>query len=103
MKDKLGYHRDIQVNRLQAPVWPDANTPKFVQWIFVPDGKPPVPVASQIAVSNLPPTSGHAWDAVRNGPLNAQVSTTLAGVDFAAPGRSLLGLHANAGITFSLT
>ena len=102
VKDKLGYHRDIQLNRLQKPEWPDANAPKFVQWIFVPDGKAPVPIASKVTVSNLPPTSGHAWDAIRNGALNAQVSTKLDGVDFAAAGHSLLGLHANAGVTFNL-
>ena len=62
VKDKLGYHRDIQVNRLQKPEWPDANAPKFVQWVFVPDGRSPVPVAGKITVTNLPPTSGHAWD-----------------------------------------
>ncbi len=102
VKDKLGYHRDIQLNRLQKPEWPDANAPKFVQWLFVPDGKAPVPVASQTTVTNLPPTSGHAWDAIRNGALNAQVSTRLDGVDFATNGHSVLSLHANAGITFNL-
>ncbi|KAF0180173.1 MAG: hypothetical protein FD161_951 [Limisphaerales bacterium] len=102
VKDKLGYHRDIQVNRRQKPEWPDANAPKFVQWIFLPDGKSPVQLANQVTVSNLPPTSGHAWDAIRNGPLNAQVSTKLDGVDFATAGHSILGLHANAGITFDL-
>ena len=102
VKDKLGYHRDISLNRLQKPEWPDANTPKFVQWLFVPDGKAPVPIAPQVTVSNLPPTSGHAWDAIRNGALNAQVSTALDGVDYATSGHSLLGLHANAGITFNL-
>ncbi len=102
VKDKLGYHRDIQLNLLQKPEWPDANTPKFVQWVFVPDGKSPVPVAPQVTVSHLPPTSGHAWDAIRNGALNALVSTKLDGVDFAVAGHSLLGLHANAGITFNL-
>ncbi|MBI5801309.1 MAG: DUF1553 domain-containing protein [Verrucomicrobia bacterium] len=102
VKDKLGYHRDIQVNRRQKPEWTDANTPKFVQWIFLPDGKSPVQLANQVTVGNLPPTSGHAWDAIRNGPLNAQVSTKLDGVDFAAAGHSILGLHANAGITFDL-
>ena len=102
VKDKLGYHRDIQLNRLQKPEWGNGNAPKFVQWLFVPDGKGPVPVAPQVTVSNLPPTSGHAWDAIRNGPLNAQVSTKLDGVDFATAGHSLLGLHANAGITFNL-
>ena len=102
VKDMLGYHRDIQVNRRQKPEWPGANTPKFIQWIFLPDGKSPVQIANQVTVSNLPPTSGHAWDAIRNGPLNAQVSTKLDGVDFATAGHSILGLHANAGITFDL-
>ncbi|NDD37261.1 MAG: DUF1549 domain-containing protein, partial [Verrucomicrobia bacterium] len=102
VKDKLGYHRDIQVNRRQKPEWPDSTTPKFVQWIFLPDGKSPVQLANQTTASNLPPTSGHAWDAIRNGPLNAQVSTTLADVDFASAGHSILGLHANAGVTFDL-
>jgi len=101
-REKLGYHNNIQLNRLQKPEWGNGNAPKFVQWLFVPDGKSPVPVAYQVTVSNLPPTSGHAWDAVRNGPLNAQVSTKLDGVDYATAGHSLLGLHANAGITFNL-
>jgi len=101
-QDQLGYHNNIQLNRLQKPEWGNGSAPKFVQWLFVPDGKSPVPVAYQVTVSNLPPTSGHAWDAVRNGPLNAQVSTRLDGVDFASAGHSLLGLHANAGITFNL-
>lgn len=101
-REKLGYHQDIQPNRLQKPEWAGVTAPKFVQWLFVPDGKSPVPVAHQVTVSNLPPTSGHAWDAIRNGPLNAQVSTRLGGVDYAADGHSILGLHANAGITFDL-
>ena len=101
-KDKLGYHNNIQLNRLQKPEWGNGNAPKFVQWLFVPDGKFAVPVAYQVTVSNLPPTSGHAWDAIRNGPLNAQVSTQLDGVDYATAGHSLLGLHANAGVTFNL-
>ena len=102
-KDKLGYHQNIQLNRLQKPEWAGVPAPKFVQWLFVPDGKSVVPVAHQVTVSNLPPTSGHAWDAIRHGPLNAQVSTKLDGVDYAAAGHSLLGLHANGGITFDLT
>ena len=103
VNDKLGYHRDIQVNRLQKPEWGNVPAPKFVQWLFVPDGQAPVPVAPQVTVTNLPPTSGHAWDAIRHGPLNAQITTVLAGVDFAATGHSLLGLHANGGITFNLS
>lgn len=50
----------------------------------------------------IPKTSGEAWDAVRNGPVNAQKATNIGTVDFGAPGHSLLGLHANAAITFDL-
>jgi mono/diheme cytochrome c family protein len=101
---KLGYHRDIQVNRLQKIEWPagEREAAHPVQWVFVPDGKFAVPVASKVEGKGVPATSGHTWDAIRNGPLNAQVSTTIDGVDYAAGGHSILGLHANSGITFDL-
>jgi len=102
---KLGYHRDIQTNRLQRIEWPaevkDAD--RFVSWVFVPDGRNPVPVAAKQEVKGLPATSGHTWDAIRNGPLNAQRSMKIGGVDYAEKEHSILGLHANSGITFDLT
>jgi hypothetical protein len=94
----LGYHRDIAANRLQKI---EPNPLGFVQWVFVPDGRNPVPVAFKQEVK-LPATSGHAWDAIRNGPLAAQRGTAINGVDFAAKEHSILGLHANSGITFDL-
>ncbi len=101
---KLGYHRDIQTNRLQLIEWPaevkDAD--RSVSWVFVPDGRNPVPVATKQEVKGLPATSGHIWDAIRNGPLNAQRSTKIGGVDYAEKEHSILGLHANSGITFDL-
>lgn len=101
---KLGYHRDIQTNRLQRIEWPAEvkDAEHFVDWIFVPDGRNPVPVAPKLEVKGLPATSGHTWDAVRNGPLNAQRSTKIGGVDYAEKEHSILGLHANSGITFDL-
>ena len=96
--EKLGYHRDIAANRLQKI---EPNPLGFVEWVFVPDGSNPVPVASKQEVK-LPATSGHTWDAIRNGPLNAQRGTVIKGVDFAAKDHSILGLHANSGITFDL-
>lgn len=101
---KLGYHRDIQVNRLQKLSLPGdpKDVKRYVQWVFVPDGKAPVPVAYKMEVDNLPPTSGHTWDIIRNGQLNAQVHAKLDGVDYAAAGHSILGLHANGGICFNL-
>lgn len=101
---KLGYHRDIQTNRLQRIEWPAevADADRFVSWVFVPDGRNPVPVAAKQEVKGLPATSGHTWDAIRNGPLNAQRSTKIGGVDYAEKDHSILGLHANSGITFDL-
>ena len=101
---KLGYHRDIQTNRLQRIEWPAEvkEVDRFVSWVFVPDGRNPVPVAAKQEVQGLPATSGHTWDAIRNGPLNAQRSTKIGGVDYAEKDHSILGLHANSGITFDL-
>ncbi|MDI1312422.1 DUF1553 domain-containing protein, partial [Prosthecobacter sp.] len=101
---KLGYHRDIQTNRLQRIEWPAEvkDAERRVLWVFVPDGRNPVPVAAKQEVKGLPATSGHTWDAIRNGPLNAQRSTKIGGVDYAEKDHSILGLHANSGITFDL-
>lgn len=95
---KLGYHRDIMTNRLQKI---EPNPLGLAQWVFVPDGRAKVPVAFKQEVT-LPATSGHAWDAIRNGELAAQRSTTINGVDYKTKGHSMLGLHANSGITFDL-
>lgn len=102
--EKLGYHKDIQTNRLQKVEWlagAPAN-PGFVQWVFVPDGRGPVSVAYKREVQGVPATNGHAWDAIRNGMLNAQKNTRVGEVDYARGGHSLLGMHANSGITFDL-
>lgn len=95
-KEKLGYHRDIQTNRMQkVPSVPS------VLWVFVPNG-PKIPIAYKQEVTGIPTTSGHFWDMIANRPLNAQRSTTLGGTDFATKGHSLLAMHANSGITFDL-
>jgi hypothetical protein len=36
----------------------------------------------KLPIKGIPATSGHAWDVVRNGPLNAQASTVIDGVDY---------------------
>lgn len=102
--DKLGYHRDIQTNRLQRIAWPSdlQKLSHALEWIFVPDGSGDVKVGLNQSITGIPKTSGHAWDAIRNGPLNAQRSTTLDGTDFATAGHSILGMHANIGATFNL-
>ena len=86
-----------------------ANTPKpgptpAVNAVFIPSGPEPVTVTTTgIAVSGLPATSVTGWDAIRNGPVKDQFSTILNEVDYTGAEHSLLGIHANAGITFDLT
>lgn len=103
--EKLGYHRDLPVNHLQEVTDPETlqDSRPFAKWVFIPDGQGRVLVDSERPIEDLPATSGHAWDAIRNGALNSQVSTTLNGVDYATAGHSMLGLHANGGITFDLS
>lgn len=96
---KLG---NIQLNRYAA-----MKTLPLIDGVVIPDGgadgAAKIPVSSTgLTVSGLPRTSGQAWDAIRNGPVASQHSTELGGIDFADEGHSLLGLHANAGITFDL-
>ena len=78
----------------------------FVDGVFIADGKggsAKIPVSSTgLTVTGLPKTSGKAWDMIRNGPVASQHSTKLDGIDFKDTNQSLLGIHANAGITFSL-
>lgn len=79
------------------------STNPFVDGVFIPDGKAAVPVSSTgLTVAGLPKTSGAGWDAVRNGPVASQHSPVAGGIDFTKDGHRLLGLHANAGITFDL-
>lgn len=95
-KDKLGYHRDIQTNRLQkVPSIPS------VLGVFVPSG-PKLPIAFKQEVPGIPVTSGHFWDTIANHPINAQRSTKLGDTDFTKKGHSMLAMHANSGITFDL-
>ena len=74
--------------------------------MFIPDGedgKAEIPVSSTgVTITGLPKTSGDAWDMIRNGPVASQHSPELGGIDFTKDGHSLLGLHANAGITFDV-
>ncbi|MDF1812909.1 MAG: DUF1553 domain-containing protein [Verrucomicrobiales bacterium] len=78
----------------------------FVDGVFVVDGKggeTDIQLNSAgTKIRGIPATGGRAWDHIRNGPLASQHSTELGGIDFAKDGHSLLGIHANAGITFDL-
>ena len=77
----------------------------FVDGVIIPDGQASGDVvisSTGLIAKDIPDTGGNAWDAVRNGPVNSQFSTSLSGVDFSTEGHSLLSLHANAAITFDL-
>lgn len=93
----LGNVKVNQFSRAKVP---------FIDGVFIPEGqggKAVIPVSSTgITITGLPTTSGKAWDAIRNGPVTSQHSAVAGGIDFTKNGRSLLGLHANAGITFDL-
>jgi mono/diheme cytochrome c family protein len=82
---------------------PQPGPTKFVNAVFVPHGPGDVPVTTTgLTVQGIPETSQAGWDAIRNGPVAEQYSTELGDVDYAAKGHTILGLHANAGITFDL-
>lgn len=74
----------------------------FVDGVFVPAHDETKISSSGLKASQLPANSGKAWDMIRNGPVSSQFSTTLGNVDYNSPGHSMIGLHANAGITFDL-
>lgn len=83
-----------------------ASDDDFVDGVFVPDGESQnaeIPISSTgLTIRGLPKTSGNAWDMIRNGPVASQHSSELDGIDFTKNGHNLLGLHANAGITFDV-
>ena len=96
-KKPRGYLSAITVNA------PKPGPTKFVNAVFVPHGPGDVPVTTTgLTVPGIPETSKAGWDAIRNGPVAQQDSTKLDGVDYAGTGHTILGLHANAGITFDL-
>ncbi|HUG69419.1 MAG TPA: DUF1553 domain-containing protein [Pirellulaceae bacterium] len=80
---------------------------EFIDGVFIPDGdvgKADIPISSTgITIKGLPKTSGDAWDMIRNGPVASQHSPELGGINFTEDGHSLLGLHANAGITLDVS
>ena len=96
----LGDLGNVKVNRFSKTQLP------FIDGVFIPEGqngKAAIPVTSSgLTITGLPTTSGKAWDAIRNGPVASQHSPVAGGIDFTKDGHSLLGLHANAGITFDL-
>jgi mono/diheme cytochrome c family protein len=98
--DKRGFLENVAVNQFQRSDIPG------IDGVLIPDGGQLAPESKAIISStglaiSIPDTSGQAWDAIRFGPVNSQHSNTLAGIDFSKD-HQLLGIHANAAITFDL-
>ncbi len=83
----------------------------YVDSVIIPDGgdQQSVTISTQGTLADgIPDTSGMAWDAIRFGPVNQQGSTTIGSIQFGNSGETsqtdhtMIGLHANAAITFSL-
>ena len=75
---------------------------ELIDGVFVPTANETVVSSTGLKATDLPENGGQAWDMIRNGPVASQYSTQLGAVDYDSEGHSLLGLHANAGITFDL-
>jgi hypothetical protein len=104
IEQKRGFLDGAKVNQFLRVQPPDqGGAAELIDGVVIPDGARPVPITSTgITVEGVPATTGDAWDGIRHGPVNAQASTKLEGVDYQSAGHTLLGLHANAAITFDL-
>ena len=74
----------------------------FVDGVFVPANGQTRISSTGLSAHSLPENSGKAWDMIRHGPVSSQYSTTLGTTDYNSAGHSMIGLHANAGITFDI-
>ncbi len=74
----------------------------FVDGVFVPAVAETQISSTGLKATELPAHGGQAWDMIRNGPVASQYSTKLGAIDFVGDGHSMIGLHANAGITFDI-
>ena len=100
IKDTRGFLEDATPNRFHdSPL-------SIIDGVAIPDGKDSgsVPVSSTgLLASEIPATSGKAWDAIRNGPVHSQFTTKMKDVEYNDGLHKLLSLHANALITFDLS
>lgn len=95
----LGFLPNVKPNTFSKVAHP------LIDGVFIPQGGNDlaIPLTSTgITVSGITEGNAQAWDLIRNGPVNSQHSPALDGVRFDESGTSLIGLHANAGITFDL-
>ncbi len=95
--DGTGFLTDIKPNEFVP------SKLRYVDGVVIPGGGQEVVISSTgLKTPKISKTSASAWDAIRNGPVRSQDSTEINGVNYNTPGHSLLGLHANAAITFDL-
>lgn len=74
----------------------------FVDGVFVPAAQRTKISSTTLFANGLPANSGNAWDMIRNGPVSSQYSTKFGATDFSSVDHSMIGQHANAGITFDI-
>ena len=74
----------------------------FIDGVFVPANTETQISSTGLKAMELPENSGKAWDMIRNGPVSSQFSTRFGEVDYNTADHSMIGLHANAGVTFDL-
>ncbi len=109
---KKGHGIDVRSGKIQPSFVGDLENIKageysrsqlpLIDGVFVPASGETQISSTGLVAHDLPKHSGKGWDGIRNGPVNSQFSTALGSIDFASPGHSMIGLHANAGITFDL-
>jgi mono/diheme cytochrome c family protein len=91
---RMGFLDKVVNNRFGASDLP------HIDGVVIPKSGADIPISSTgLTVSDIPGADGKAWDAIRHGPANGTHSTKHGGIDFA---KNMLGLHANAAITFDL-
>jgi mono/diheme cytochrome c family protein len=97
---RMGFLANAKVNTFAT------SESRFIDGVVIPKGdggKAEIPITSTgTTVTNIPFGDGRAWDIIRNGPVNSTHSAKIGGLDFGNGSNGLIGLHANAAITFDL-
>jgi len=101
---RTGLAQDSSLGNLNnvQPGFYAASKHPLIDGVFVPAEHRTQISSTGLFTTQLTAHSGNAWDAIRHGPVTSQFSTTLGGVDYQSAGHSMIGLHANAGLTFDL-
>jgi len=76
----------------------------FVNGVFIPDGGAGSVTLDSAghAYSGFPNTDSNSWDIIKDGP-NQNSGSVLSGIDYTSGSNSMIGFHANKGITFDLS